>query len=379
LRRDRSKARRAGPARCSRIRSAQLRRITTATIALLAAFPAGAAPASVDALEFQGTCDASAGAQITDEVFVVANDEDNVLRFYSWASPGLPIAERDLSEFLGEDGLEADIEAAVRVGTRIFWITSHGKNKKGKSRPARRRFFATDLVSKAQLPDVLPIGVPYESLLEALTVKVRLAELGLPDSIMLTEHQRPETALENDEDQDPMGINVEGLATTDGASLLIAMRSPLVDGKAIVVPLHHPNALISGETSAPQLGEPILLDLGGLGIRAIQRVDSSGTYLIAAGPTGKGGRSRIFRWERTKTDIIVPLEKAKLGKLVPEAIVLDSSRQRALLLSDDGRRRVQVGDPDTCRKLKDGLCECKHLLAPADRSFRARWIRWDQE
>jgi hypothetical protein len=195
---------------------------------------------------------------------------------------------------------------------------------------------------------------------------------------MPTEHRRLELARENDGDPHPTGINIEGLATTDGVSLLIAMRNPLVDGKAMVVPLHQPGALISGETSAPQLGEPILLDLGGLGIRAIQRVDSSGTYLIAAGPTGKGRRSRMFRWERTRTDIVVPLEKVKLGGLVPEAIVLDASRSRALLLSDDGRRRIDVGDPDRCRKLKDGFCECKHLLAPADRSFRARWIRWDQ-
>jgi hypothetical protein len=379
LRRDRSKTRRAAPARCGKIRRAQLRRITAATIALLAASPSGAAPASNDALEFRGTCDASAGVQITGEVFVVASDEDNVLRFYSWAAPGLPIAERDLSEFLGGGGREADIEAAARVGTRIFWITSHGTNKRGKARPARRRFFATDLVSKAQLPDVLPIGVPYESLLEALALKLRLAELGLPDSIVPTQRRRPESALDHDGDQHPMGINIEGLAATDGASLLIAMRNPLVDDKAMVVPLHHPNALISGEASAPQLGEPILLDLGGLGIRAIQRVDSSATYLIAAGPTGKGRRSRIFRWERATTDIIVPLENANLGSLVPEAIVLDSNRQRALLLSDDGRRQVDVGDSGRCRKLKDGLCECKHLLAPTDRSFRARWIRWDQK
>jgi hypothetical protein len=332
---------------------------------LLAALPCGAAPAANDALEFQGTCDASAGAQLTDEVFVVANDEDSVLRFYSWATPGPPIAERDLSEFLGDDGFETDIEAAARVGARIFWITSHGRDKQGRVRPARMRFFATDLVSKAPLPEVVPIGVPYESLLEALVVDPRLVELGLPDSIRPTE--------------DRVGINIEGLAATDGGSLLIAMRNPLVDGKAIVVPLHHPNSLISGETSAPQLGEPILLDLGGLGIRAIQRVDSSGTYLIAAGRTGKGKRSRIFRWEKTRSDIIVPLEEPNVGGLSPEAIVLDASRPRALLLSDDGGRRVRVGDPGRCREPKDGLCECKHLLAPADRSFRARWIRWDQK
>jgi hypothetical protein len=49
-------------------------------------------------------------------VFVVASDEDNVLRFYSWASPGLSIVERGLSQFLGENGLETDTEAAARRG-----------------------------------------------------------------------------------------------------------------------------------------------------------------------------------------------------------------------------------------------------------------------
>jgi hypothetical protein len=108
LRRDRFNTRRAAPASCSKARSTQLRRITAATITLLVAFPFGAALASNDALEFQGTFGTSAGAQIS--------DEDNVLRLFSWTSPGLPIAERDLSEFLDGGGLETDIEAAARHG-----------------------------------------------------------------------------------------------------------------------------------------------------------------------------------------------------------------------------------------------------------------------
>jgi hypothetical protein len=36
--------------------------------------------------------------------------------FYSWASPGLAIAERHPPEFVGENGLETDIEAAARRG-----------------------------------------------------------------------------------------------------------------------------------------------------------------------------------------------------------------------------------------------------------------------
>jgi hypothetical protein len=329
-------------------------------------------PDSNEVLEFRGTCDASAGARISGDTFVVASDEDNILRFYSWGSPGRAIGEHDLSEFLGQDGLEADIEAAARVGTRIFWITSHARNRQGMARAARRRLFATDLASEAQIPGVVPIGAPYE-LLEAMALDRRLGALGLPDSIELADHRRPKLAPHK------MGINIEGMAATDAGSLLIALRNPLVDGKAIIVPLHEPNAFISGETSAPQLGEPILLDLGGLGIRAIQRVDSSGTYLIVAGATGKGQRSRIFRWERTEPDVMVSLEKPSLGELSPEAIVLDAEGSRALLLSDDGGRRVQAGDPARCRKPKEGLCECKHLLAAADRSFRALWIRWDEK
>jgi hypothetical protein len=76
----------------------------------------GAAPASNDALEVRNTRDASAVVAITGDVFVAAGDEDNALRFYSWASPGLAIAERDLSEFVGENGLETDIEAAALRG-----------------------------------------------------------------------------------------------------------------------------------------------------------------------------------------------------------------------------------------------------------------------
>jgi hypothetical protein len=120
------------------------------------------------------------------------------------------------------------------------------------------------------------------------------------------------------------------------------------------------------------------LDLGGLGIRAIQRIDSSETYLIAAGPIGKGGISRLFRWERAQTEMIVPLDDVVLGDLAPEAIVLDVNSPRALLLSDDGGRMIEVGNPDRCKKPKDGYCECKRLRASADQSFRARWIRWDR-
>jgi hypothetical protein len=56
---------------------------------------------STDApLTFYGTCDASAAVQLTGDMFAVANDEDNLLRFYSLSKPGDPVGTFSLGPFL---------------------------------------------------------------------------------------------------------------------------------------------------------------------------------------------------------------------------------------------------------------------------------------
>src|SRR5690348_752082 len=79
---------------------------------------------------FFGMCDASAAVAIGTNFFVVANDEDNVLRVYRRHPGGLPIAAVDVSRFLAVKGKspETDIEGATMVSNRIYWITSHGRN-----------------------------------------------------------------------------------------------------------------------------------------------------------------------------------------------------------------------------------------------------------
>src|SRR5687768_5381262 len=73
--------------------------------------------------KFVGMCDASAAAALDGERFVVADDEDNVLRVYS-RHGGEALSEYDLSEFLGNSGKkkpkEADLEAAAQVGNKTF-------------------------------------------------------------------------------------------------------------------------------------------------------------------------------------------------------------------------------------------------------------------
>src|SRR5690606_34273273 len=101
-----------------------------------------------DIVTFTGMCDASAATAIDDKHFVIGDDEDNNLRVYSLAG-GAPIYQKEISEFLGTMGKkgpkEADMEGAAKLGSSIFWITSHGRNKKGKERAERQRLFATEV------------------------------------------------------------------------------------------------------------------------------------------------------------------------------------------------------------------------------------------
>ena len=96
---------------------------------------------------YYGACDASATVLLDEDTILVADDEDNLLRLYSIKRKGLPIKTFPLNKFLGVTNSshpEADIEACTRVDNLIYWITSHGRSKKGKWRNSRYRLFATE-------------------------------------------------------------------------------------------------------------------------------------------------------------------------------------------------------------------------------------------
>ncbi|HEX8179851.1 MAG TPA: hypothetical protein VF525_09945, partial [Pyrinomonadaceae bacterium] len=116
--------------------------------------PAAPMPASqlTAGLTYAGMCDGSAAAALDEQTFVVASDEAtlkqgptpqrNVLGVYRIDQGGAPLQTVDLSAALAPEPnnpaqhdpehVEADIEGAARIGDRIYWITSHGHNSKGK-------------------------------------------------------------------------------------------------------------------------------------------------------------------------------------------------------------------------------------------------------
>lgn len=276
---------------------------------------------SVAAIRHYGALDGSAAVALDAEHFVAANDEDNTLRIYRRDQGGEPVQEVNLDGFLrtGARGGEVDIEGAARIGDRIYWVSSHGRNKSGEEAPTRRRLFATDIVRDGAQFRLVPVGLPYARLLLDLQADARLKPFGLAEAI---------TKAPKDED----GFNIEGLMATPEGHLLVGLRSPLVGGKAVVVPLLNPEKIVAGEKAV--LGDPLLWDLGGLGIRSFDAWQ--GGALIVAGPVGGKGPFRLYRWAGGSAAPEAVAAPGMAG-LHPEALVVypGSNSAEVQLLSDD--------------------------------------------
>jgi hypothetical protein len=295
------------------------------------------AHAGDDAFSYAGPCDASAAVATSPNEFVVANDESNVLFTYRLGE-SKSIRLLDLTRFLDVGrNQEADIEGAAAIGSRIYWITSHGRNSKDRTQASRYRLFATERRDDSAQAGV---GRSYKHLLQDLTDAPQLARYHLAAASKL--------AAEADG-----GLNIEGLAATPDGQLLIGFRNPLPDERALVVPLENPTEVVDGKRA--KLGEAYEFNLGRRGVRSIEWVD--GRYLIVAGPTGDEGSFALYRWSGKRGDAAEPIDGIDLGSLRPEALFAVPKTAQVVLLSDDGG-------------VVDAGVECKKRPA-AKQSFRS--------
>lgn len=289
-------------------------------------------------------CDASGAVPLDEHTFLVADDEDNVLRVYDSSQGGEPLAAVDLSDALQlpkkkKGAPEIDIEAATRVGGLAYFITSHGRNSSGKAKPERLRFFATTASTNGR-PEL--VGKPYDGLLRDLLAEPRLARFDLAAAAELAPKADG-------------GFNIEGMTARREGGVWLGFRNPLREGRALLVPLLNPEQVIEGEPA--RFGEPVTLELGGLGVRALSV--SRDRYLIAAGPFDSGPAGRLFTWDGGAK--VVPVTSVDLRGYNPEAFFSVDGSGRVLMLSDDGAVPMQG-------------TECKKLAQPEDKYFRGVWV-----
>jgi hypothetical protein len=126
------------------------------------------------------------------------------------------------------------------------------------------------------------------------------------------------------------------------------------------VPLVNAAELIEGR--AARFGEPILLNLGGRGVRSIAY--TSGRYLIIAGSYDAKGRSHFYEWSGDAKEAPRKVPDTRFKGVNPEGIVVypEAPGNEFQILSDDGTRKI-------------GGLECKTLRDPMQKKFRSFWVR----
>lgn len=301
-------------------------------------------------------CDSSGAIALGKQYFVVANDEDNILRVYEADEAGKPVAEIDVNPYFENNpkGDEVDIEGTAQLDGIIYWITSHGRNKDAEFKPERHQFFANKLMNSDFKITFEQVGRSYTQLvLEDMFKDERLKCYQLEAAEKLPPKKKG-------------GLNIEGLTVTPNKELLIGFRNPIPDNKALLLPLKNPADLVKKEKTNAIFGKPIELDLKGLGIRSIEYWESKNQYIIVAGAYDSSNEFALYQWSGLDTNPQLIEGIALPEKFRPEGLLFYPNRDNQFqLLSDDGL--LKRNEDITCKKIKD--------KDHSEKYFRSLWVR----
>ncbi len=243
--------------------------------------------------------DASSAIALDANYMVVGDDEASVLRVYDRAG-GVALVEWSYATALANGG-ELDLEAGTRVGDTLYFVGSQSNSKSGSESDPRENLFAVTVSGTGAQTSFTYLG------------KSSSLETALSSWDSSNAHGKGAGyfgfAAASAAGVVPEGVNgfsIEGMsASQDGNQLLLAFRAPQTDTitreKAVIVPVAI-SGLIGG---SPSFGVPIELDLGGRGIRSIEKTADGNGYLLLAGPAAAASTevTHDFRLYRVSTDL----------------------------------------------------------------------------
>jgi len=242
---------------------------------------------------FSGAANASAAVDVGGGYAIVADDENDVLRLYDLAHSGPAVTSFDFTGDLPFGTSEIDLEAAARSGDVIYWEGSMSNTDSGDLAPARSTVFATRVSGTGAATTLTYLGA-YTGLRADLLAwdAANGNALGLAAS-----------AAQGVSGHDADALNVEGMefATGTSGTAYLGFRAPLepVTDRhlAMLVPVTNLASVVDGSAAHATFGDPVYLDLGGLGIRDI-RANADGTFLIVAGTAdGTNDRFVLYTWD----------------------------------------------------------------------------------
>ncbi len=131
------------------------------------------------------------------------------------------------------------------------------------------------------------------------------------------------------------GINVEGIAwDPQNRRLLLGLRSPVVDGHALVVPLklRDPKAALTFDNLEVEGRKAIRLPLGGAGIRSIEYDEARKAFFLITGAGPNSEKMDFKTWEWSGNGATPTLRELETfdRRLKPEGITRFSNGARHL-------------------------------------------------
>ncbi len=245
----------------------------------------------------EGSSDASTAIALDSAYMLVGDDEANVLRVYE-RDGGAAVLEWDYGAAFGLSG-ELDLEASARVGNTLVFVGSHSNKKSGNEDDNREFIFTVDVSGTGATTSFSNPQI-FSGLETALVAWDNGNVHGLGAGYFGFAASSAAGAVP----ERVNGFSIEGAAMSqDNSQLLLGFRAPQTDTITRDTAL-----IISFNVATQTIGTAVELDLGGRGIRSIEKaVDGSG-YLILAGPAGSASSEvthdfRLFTWSGMGTSV----------------------------------------------------------------------------